>query len=100
MFWELWREQTGGYWSRQGADLGESLGKGQVKAGLRQHEAESPGHPSPGWEPLLGFPCLSAVGRLSPVLSTLVLLAGWFTLQVKLSLDHLLEGTVTMLLVE
>ncbi|KAK2498739.1 hypothetical protein MC885_020865 [Smutsia gigantea] len=40
------------------------------------------------------------VGRLSPVLSTLVLLAGWCTLQVKVSLDHLLEGTVTMLLTE
>lgn len=43
---------------------------------------------------------LSGFGVLGTVLSTLVLLAGWFTLQVKLSLDHLLEGTVTMLLVE
>ena len=37
---------------------------------------------------------------VSPGLSTLVLLAGWTTLQVKVSLGHLLEGTVTMLLRE
>lgn len=37
---------------------------------------------------------------LSPLLSTLVLLAGWATVQMKVSLGHLLEGTVTMLLRE
>ena len=37
---------------------------------------------------------------LSPVFSTLVLLAGWATVQVKVSLGHRLEGTVTMLLRE
>lgn len=37
---------------------------------------------------------------LSPGLTMLVLLAGWATVQVKVSLGHLLEGTVTMLLRE
>lgn len=40
------------------------------------------------------------VDTLLPVLSTLVLLGRWATLQVKVSLSHLLEGTVTMLLRE